>query len=134
MLMKKILLGIAALIVFGFLLDFAWKKSGLFCSKDMDAKIQIKSLSDRVKEFRRDCNRLPTNEEGLQALVSLNDPNSCPKYSKDSYIESGLIPVDPWDQEIKYETDGRTFKISIKHEGKIFVNEGQDVKVIEINK
>ena len=37
--------------------------------KVSSAKIQIKSLSDRLKEFRRDCNFLPTTDQGLDALI-----------------------------------------------------------------
>ena len=38
--------------------------------KVSSAKIQIKSIGDRLKEFRRDCNFLPTTDMGLDALVS----------------------------------------------------------------
>ena len=38
--------------------------------KVSSAKIQIKSIADRLKEFRRDCNYLPTSDMGLDALVN----------------------------------------------------------------
>lgn len=127
---KKILISGAALSAL-VLLNIAWRNSGLYCSHDITVKVQIKSLSDRVKEFRRDCNRIPTNGEGLQVLVRLDDISSCPNYSKDGYIEGGKVPVDPWNQEFKYESDGRKFKISTTHDGQMFVSDGQDVKIYE---
>lgn len=80
--------------------------------KVSSAKIQIKSLADRLKEFRRDCNFLPTSDMGLDALI--NKPEGgreCKRYAPGGYIEGGKVPVDPWDNEFVYESDGRTFDI-----------------------
>jgi general secretion pathway protein G len=80
--------------------------------KVSSAKIQIKSLSDRLKEFRRDCNFLPTSDMGLDALI--NKPEGgreCKRYAPGGYIDGGRVPVDPWDQEFVYESDGKTFSI-----------------------
>lgn len=80
--------------------------------KVSSAKIQIKSLSDRLKEFRRDCNFLPTTDMGLDALV--NKPEGgreCKRYAPGGYIEGGKVPVDPWDAEFVYESDGKNFTI-----------------------
>jgi general secretion pathway protein G len=80
--------------------------------KVQSAKIQIKSISDRLKEFRRDCNFLPTSDMGLDALV--NKPEGgreCKRYAPGGYIEGGKVPVDPWDNEFIYESDGKTFTI-----------------------
>ncbi|HXH30591.1 MAG TPA: type II secretion system major pseudopilin GspG [Bacteriovoracaceae bacterium] len=76
------------------------------------AKIQIKSISERLKEFRRDCNFIPTSDMGLDALI--NKPEGgreCKRYAPGGYIEGGKVPVDPWDQEYLYESDGKTFSI-----------------------
>lgn len=80
--------------------------------KISSAKIQIKSLSDRLKEFRRDCNFLPTTDMGLDALI--NKPEGgreCKRFAPGGYIEGGKIPLDPWDSEFIYESDGKTFEI-----------------------
>lgn len=80
--------------------------------KVQSAKIQIKSISDRLKEFRRDCNFLPTTDMGLDALI--NKPEGgreCKRYAPGGYIEGGKVPVDPWDNEFIYESDGKTFTI-----------------------
>ncbi len=80
--------------------------------KVQSAKIQIKSVADRLKEFRRDCNFLPTSDMGLDALI--NKPEGgreCKRYAPGGYIEGGKVPVDPWDTEFIYESDGKTFNI-----------------------
>ncbi|MFP5458635.1 MAG: type II secretion system major pseudopilin GspG [Bacteriovoracia bacterium] len=81
--------------------------------KVQTAKIQIKSLGDRLKEFRRDCGFFPTTDQGLDAL--LNKPEGggrdCKRYSPSGYIDGGKVPLDPWDAEYIYESDGKTFNI-----------------------
>ena len=80
--------------------------------KVSSAKIQIKSLSDRLKEFRRDCNFLPTTDMGLDALIDKpQGGRECKRYAPGGYIEGGKVPLDPWDQEFIYESDGKTFTI-----------------------
>lgn len=80
--------------------------------KVQSARIQIKSLSDRLKEFRRDCNYLPTTDQGLDALIDKpTGGRECKRYAPGGYIEGGKIPLDPWDQEFIYESDGKTFTI-----------------------
>lgn len=77
------------------------------------AKIQIRSLADRLKEFRRDCNRLPTTEQGLDALIQKpSGEPECKRYAPGGYIDGGKIPLDPWDGEYIYESDGKTFTIT----------------------
>ncbi|WPU64012.1 type II secretion system major pseudopilin GspG [Peredibacter starrii] len=76
------------------------------------AKIQIRSLSERLKEFRRDCNFIPTTDQGLDALVEKpTGGRECKRYAPGGYIEGGKVPLDPWDGEYIYESDGKTFTI-----------------------
>lgn len=76
------------------------------------AKIQIKALGDRLTEFRRDCNFLPDSTQGLEALVEKpTGGRECKRYAPGGYIKDGKIPVDPWDGEYIYESDGKTFEI-----------------------
>lgn len=76
------------------------------------AKIQIRSISERLKEFRRDCNFIPTTDQGLDALVEKpTGGRECKRYAPGGYIEGGKIPLDPWDGEYIYESDGKTFTI-----------------------
>lgn len=76
------------------------------------ARIQIKSLADRLKEFRRACGYYPTTDQGLDALI--NKPTGgreCKNYAPGGYIDGGKVPMDPWDVEFIYESDGKTFNI-----------------------
>jgi general secretion pathway protein G len=77
------------------------------------AKIQIKSLKDRLSEFRRDCNFLPLTDQGLDALIEKpTGGRECKRYSPSGYIDGGKVPMDPWDGEYIYESDGKTFTIT----------------------
>ena len=80
--------------------------------KVQTAKIQMKSLADRLKEFRRDCNTYPTTEQGFDALIEKpTGGRECKRYAPGGYIEGGKVPQDPWDNEFIYESDGKTFTI-----------------------
>lgn len=80
--------------------------------KISSARIQIKSLADRLKEFRRDCNFYPTSDMGLEALISKPEGGrECKRYAPGGYIDGGKVPLDPWDNEFIYESDGKTFEI-----------------------
>jgi general secretion pathway protein G len=81
--------------------------------KVQTAKIQIKSLGDRLKEFRRDCGFFPTTEQGWDALISKPEGGGreCKRYSPTGYIDGGKIPQDPWDADYIYDSDGKTYTI-----------------------
>lgn len=98
--------------------------------KVSSAKIQIKSLADRLKEFRRDCNFLPTTDMGLDALV--NKPEGgreCKRYAPGGYIEGAKVPLDPWDNEFLYESDGKTFTITSLGADNAEGGEGSDADI-----
>jgi general secretion pathway protein G len=98
--------------------------------KVSSAKIQMKSLADRLKEFRRDCNFLPTTDMGLDALI--NKPEGgreCKRYAPGGYIDGGKVPLDPWDNEFIYESDGRTFEIKSLGADNAEGGEGSDADI-----
>lgn len=98
--------------------------------KVSSAKIQIKSIADRLKEFRRDCNFLPTTNMGLDALVSKPEGGrECKRYAPGGYIEGGKVPLDPWDAEFIYESDGKTFDIISYGADNIEGGEGSDADI-----
>ena len=61
----------------------------------------VRCLSTVVKEFKRACNRLPTEEEGLQALVRkpADWPDGVPW---ESLLDVTDIPRDGWGNEFVY--------------------------------
>lgn len=76
------------------------------------AKIQLRAVGDRVKEFRRDCSYYPTTDQGLEALIEKPvGGRECKRYAAGGYIENGKIPKDPWDYDFVYESDGKSFNI-----------------------
>ncbi len=98
--------------------------------KVSSSKIQIKSLGDRLKEFRRDCNFLPTTDMGLDALISKPEGGrECKRYAPGGYIDGGKVPLDPWDQEFIYESDGKTFEIKSLGADNAEGGEGSDADI-----
>lgn len=76
------------------------------------AKIQIQGIGQRLREFRRHCGFFPTSDQGLDALI--NKPTGgkeCKRYAPEGYIDGGKVPLDPWDNEFEYQSDGKKFTI-----------------------
>ncbi|MCK5074364.1 MAG: type II secretion system major pseudopilin GspG [Bacteriovoracaceae bacterium] len=75
------------------------------------ARTQMGTLAQSLKAFRLDCGHYPTGENGLQALVEKpSGGKECKRYNPNGYLENE-IPLDPWDNEYTYESDGRKFSI-----------------------
>ncbi len=75
-------------------------------------KLAMRSLIERVKAYKRDCNRYPTTEQGLDALI--NKPVAapeCKRYAPEGYLENKELPKDAWDTDFYYESDGRVFEL-----------------------
>ena len=100
------LIGLAAGFIVGPVLD------NLARGEIKVTKIQMSLLSDQVKEFKRYCGFYPTSDQGLEALLSKPSGRECKRYPSRGLMEEGAeIPLDPWDNEYIYESDGRTFDI-----------------------
>jgi len=100
------LLGIAGTFVAGKIFD------SLHEGQVKSAKIQMQGLAERLKEFRRHCNYYPTTDQGLDALVTKpTGGRECKRYNSNGYIEGGRVPMDPWDNEFEYISNGKTFNI-----------------------
>ena len=72
------------------------------------AKLQIKQLQTAVQLYRTEQGRVPTQEQGLEALVSkpVTDPMQ-PQYPAEGYLESRKLPKDPWNNDFIYLVPGR---------------------------
>jgi len=73
-------------------------------AKQAVAKQKIAVLEQKVLEFEADCGRLPTMQEGLQAL--LRPPGDVAEQWKNPYVKAKDI-LDPWDVEFHYQNPGR---------------------------
>ena len=91
------------------------------------AQIQMKALADRLQEYRRHCFTYPTTDQGLKALIEKpTGGKECTRYNPGGYIENGEIPVDPWDMEYIYESDGNTITIKSYGPDQVPGGEGPD--------
>jgi general secretion pathway protein G len=70
-------------------------------AKIATAKSDISTLSTQINAFRLDCDRYPTSDEGLGALV--NQPNDVQGW-KGPYIDK--LPQDPWKHDYQYQYPG----------------------------
>jgi general secretion pathway protein G len=66
-------------------------------------KSQIGRVSAILQKFRLDCDRYPTSEEGLNALIT---PPADATGWKGPYLENNKIPRDAWDQDFVYTNPG----------------------------
>lgn len=100
------LLGLAATFIAGKVFD------SLEEGRVKAAKIQIKKIEERMMEFRRHCGYYPTTDQGLDALVEKpSSGKECKRYNPGGYIQGGKVPLDPWDNEYIYDSDGRKYTI-----------------------
>jgi general secretion pathway protein G len=79
-------------------------------AKAQTAKIQIDALTASVNFFQMDLGRVPTEQEGLRALVE--KPVNEPKWDG-PYIQKSDSLIDPWGNPYRYKHPGthRDFEI-----------------------
>jgi len=75
------------------------------------AKIQIQKIGEILTDYRRKCGKYPLTDQGLDALVTSPGEDACRRYPPNGFIKDGKIPMDPWDNEFFYESDGRKYTI-----------------------
>ena len=88
--------------------------SALDEGKISSSRIQMKNFMGVLGQYRRHCNKYPTTEQGLQALITKpSGGRECKRYQPGGYLPDSVdsIPLDPWDGEYVYESDGRKVKI-----------------------
>jgi general secretion pathway protein G len=71
-------------------------------------KANLKLLHNAVNQFRMDTGRLPTEEEGLMALIE--QPSDVVRYEPGGYLETTEIPKDGWGNDFIYELSPETGK------------------------
>ena len=72
-------------------------------SRSKVAILQIAEFENALQLFAFDVGRYPTNEEGLQALVS--NPGNLESW-KGPYLKKGTLPMDPWGKPYVYRSPG----------------------------
>ncbi|MBI4566008.1 MAG: type II secretion system major pseudopilin GspG [Planctomycetes bacterium] len=69
------------------------------------AKAQIKSFQNALAMYETDNGRLPTEQQGLLALLERPSAPPEPKSWK-KYLDGTGLPLDPWGFEYKYRCPG----------------------------
>ncbi|MBU0678302.1 MAG: type II secretion system major pseudopilin GspG [Verrucomicrobia bacterium] len=72
------------------------------------AKVQIKNLQTAIQVYRTENGFVPTQQQGLDALV--REPATAPvprNYPDEGYLESRDVPLDPWGRPYIYLVPGR---------------------------
>ena len=72
-------------------------------SKTKTAALQIEDLTATLDLYRLETGRYPTNEEGLEALVTR--PGNAANWSG-PYLKKGQVPKDPWGFDYQYRFPG----------------------------
>ncbi|AVZ80132.1 type II secretion system protein GspG [Zoogloeaceae bacteirum Par-f-2] len=68
-------------------------------AKSKTAAVQIADLSKALELFKLDVGRFPSNQEGLEALVSR--PATANGWNG-PYLKGGAVPLDPWGNKYRY--------------------------------
>jgi general secretion pathway protein G len=72
------------------------------------ARADIKALEGALNLYKLDSGTYPTTEQGLLALVEEPDSEPVPRrWREGGYLER--VPLDPWDSEFLYVSDGREY-------------------------
>ena len=71
------------------------------------AKAQLENFRMALKLYKMDNGRLPTQRQGLEALVQPSELDPKPKkFPKDGYLDRSKLPLDPWQHEYIYLIPG----------------------------
>jgi general secretion pathway protein G len=93
------------------------------------AVVQMQSFAAALNDFRRHCGRYPTTEQTLDALLNKPAGLECNRYNPNGYIEAESIPLDPWEGDYAYESDGKTFNIISYGNDRLPGGEGEDTDI-----
>ena len=99
----EVLLVIAILVVLGTVSVVAYTGIRERAMKDA-SQAQVDQTAHAVKLYETALNKLPETDEGLNALITKpDDEKEAERWGK-PFLENAKIPVDPWGNELKYET------------------------------
>ena len=73
-------------------------------SRSQASKAQVENLASAVEQYQVDVGRIPTQEEGLEALVK--PPASAPNWNG-PYIKKESALTDPWSRKYHYDVPGK---------------------------
>jgi general secretion pathway protein G len=80
-------------------------------AKVEQARIQMKSLVGALDLYHLDNSGYPTTEQGLKALLVKPEVGNIPRNWRGPYLRSSKIPLDPWNNDYYYQSDGHEIVI-----------------------
>ena len=76
------------------------------------AKMQLQQLRTAVEMYAAEQGRVPTQEQGLEALVRKTSLPPIPeRYPQNGYLNSSAVPRDPWRHPYIYLVPGRSNEV-----------------------
>ena len=93
----------AVLIILGLLGTLVATKvvNNIEKARVITTKTNLKTYHTAVNSFRMNNSRLPTEEEGLMALIEA--PSDAVDFPEGGYLDSSKIELDGWKHELIYE-------------------------------
>jgi general secretion pathway protein G len=79
-------------------------------SRTQTAKVQIQNVDAALQLFRLDVGRFPTQEEGLNALVTA--PSTAPGWNG-PYLQKAAALNDPWGNAYLYRIPGKHSEVDV---------------------
>lgn len=77
-------------------------------AKVVKAMADIKAIEEGLALYKLDSGDYPTSEQGLAALVEEPTVRPLPRrWRADGYLDR--IPSDPWDNELLFASDGKSY-------------------------
>ncbi|MEC7219732.1 MAG: type II secretion system major pseudopilin GspG, partial [SAR324 cluster bacterium] len=74
-------------------------------------KTQIRGLETALDLYRLHNGRYPTTDQKLSALLERPEVGIIPKNWNGPYLRSKQLPLDGWDNEFVYTSDGNDYEI-----------------------
>ena len=101
-------------------------------AKSKTAGIEVNRLKTNVEMFRVDVGRFPTNDEGLQALLTAGDGVAG---WNGPYVDRASSIIDPWGNEYVYTVsdDGDTIEVSSLGRDGAEGGDGEDADVSSLD-
>lgn len=77
-------------------------------ARTVKAMADMRAIEEALNLYRLDSGVYPTTDQGLSALVEQPTTGDPPRnWREDGYLER--MPLDPWDRDYLYASDGRTY-------------------------
>ena len=109
--LMEILLVLAILVILGSLVGIGYFQIQKGMTVDA-TKTEIKTLEQAVEMYQLGMGRLPTMDEGLEALIVPPAEDVSGRW-KGPYLKATQVPYDPWESPYNYEVlDADEFQIS----------------------